>query len=61
MCYACSFEFSVANLLYVEQGIVPVHNSLDALAAAALSYDYNEGPKLVCYFLIVSVWLFLLV
>ncbi|KAL8533370.1 hypothetical protein ACS0TY_009669 [Phlomoides rotata] len=29
------------------KGIVQVHNSLDALAAAALSYDYAEGPKLV--------------
>lgn len=28
-------------------GNLPVHNSMDALAAAALSYDYNEGPKLV--------------
>ncbi|KAM5572145.1 hypothetical protein ABKV19_012284 [Rosa sericea] len=29
------------------KGNVPVHNSMDALAAAALSYDYDEGPKLV--------------
>ncbi|KAL6573305.1 hypothetical protein OROHE_001764 [Orobanche hederae] len=29
------------------KGKVPVHNSMDALAAAALSYDYDEGPKLV--------------
>ncbi|GER40279.1 pseudouridine synthase family protein [Striga asiatica] len=29
------------------KGSVPVHNSMDALAAAALSYDYEEGPKLV--------------
>lgn len=29
------------------QGNLPVHNSMDALAAAALSYDYDEGPKLV--------------
>lgn len=29
------------------QGNVPIHNSMDALAAAALSYDYDEGPKLV--------------
>ncbi|KAM7502855.1 hypothetical protein LguiB_001759 [Lonicera macranthoides] len=29
------------------KGNLPVHNSMDALAAAALSYDYNEGPKLV--------------
>ncbi|KAL3619715.1 hypothetical protein CASFOL_034627 [Castilleja foliolosa] len=29
------------------KGSVPVHNSMDALAAAALSYDYDEGPKLV--------------
>ncbi|KAH9668010.1 RNA pseudouridine synthase 3 [Citrus sinensis] len=29
------------------KGHLPVHNSMDALAAAALSYDYNEGPKLV--------------
>ncbi|XP_050377128.1 RNA pseudouridine synthase 3, mitochondrial isoform X3 [Argentina anserina] len=28
------------------KGNVPVHNSMDALAAAALSYDYDEGPKL---------------
>lgn len=29
------------------KGNMPVHNSMDALAAAALSYDYDEGPKLV--------------
>ncbi|KAL3835348.1 hypothetical protein ACJIZ3_010084 [Penstemon smallii] len=29
------------------KGSMAVHNSLDALAAAALSYDYDEGPKLV--------------
>uniref|UniRef100_A0A803KQM4 Pseudouridine synthase RsuA/RluA-like domain-containing protein n=1 Tax=Chenopodium quinoa TaxID=63459 RepID=A0A803KQM4_CHEQI len=29
------------------QGNLPVHNSMDALAAAALSYDYEEGPQLV--------------
>lgn len=29
------------------KGGLPVHNSMDALAAAALSYDYEEGPKLV--------------
>ncbi|XVF26468.1 hypothetical protein REPUB_Repub14bG0019000 [Reevesia pubescens] len=29
------------------KGSLPVHNSLDALAAAALSYDNDEGPKLV--------------
>lgn len=29
------------------QGSLDVHNSMDALAAAALSYDYQEGPKLV--------------
>ncbi|XP_062074576.1 RNA pseudouridine synthase 3, mitochondrial isoform X1 [Humulus lupulus] len=29
------------------KGHLPVHNSMDALAAAALSYDYDEGPKLV--------------
>ncbi|KAL5552300.1 hypothetical protein UlMin_002476 [Ulmus minor] len=29
------------------KGHLPVHNSMDALAEAALSYDYNEGPKLV--------------
>lgn len=29
------------------KGNLPVHNSMDALAAAALSYDYEEGPKLV--------------
>ncbi|XVE91123.1 hypothetical protein DITRI_Ditri20bG0129500 [Diplodiscus trichospermus] len=29
------------------KGSLPVHNSMDALAAAALSYDYDEGPKLV--------------
>ncbi|XP_031283260.1 RNA pseudouridine synthase 3, mitochondrial [Pistacia vera] len=29
------------------KGNLPVHNSMDALAAAALSYDYDEGPKLV--------------
>lgn len=34
---------------------MPVHNSMDALAAAALSYDYDEGPKLVSYFFIIDV------
>ncbi|XP_024935005.3 RNA pseudouridine synthase 3, mitochondrial isoform X2 [Ziziphus jujuba] len=29
------------------KGHLPIHNSMDALAAAALSYGYNEGPKLV--------------
>ncbi|XP_031386845.1 RNA pseudouridine synthase 3, mitochondrial [Punica granatum] len=29
------------------KGNLPIHNSMDALAAAALSYDYDEGPKLV--------------
>uniref|UniRef100_A0A803PP04 Pseudouridine synthase RsuA/RluA-like domain-containing protein n=1 Tax=Cannabis sativa TaxID=3483 RepID=A0A803PP04_CANSA len=29
------------------KGHLPIHNSMDALAAVALSYDYNEGPKLV--------------
>ncbi|XP_052170694.1 RNA pseudouridine synthase 3, mitochondrial isoform X2 [Diospyros lotus] len=29
------------------KGNLPVHNSMDALAAAALSYEYDEGPKLV--------------
>lgn len=29
------------------KGNLPVHNSMDALAAAALSYDYEEGPQLV--------------
>ncbi|KAA8519026.1 hypothetical protein F0562_016200 [Nyssa sinensis] len=29
------------------KGNLPVHNSMDVLAAAALSYDYDEGPKLV--------------
>ncbi|KAL4554544.1 hypothetical protein LXL04_039376 [Taraxacum kok-saghyz] len=29
-------------------GNVAVHNSMDALAAAALCYDYDEGPKLAC-------------
>lgn len=29
------------------QGNLPVHNSMDALAAAALSYGNEEGPKLV--------------
>ncbi|KAG8367355.1 hypothetical protein BUALT_Bualt16G0063500 [Buddleja alternifolia] len=29
------------------KGNLSVHNSMDALAAAALSYDYDEGPKLV--------------
>ncbi|EPS65775.1 hypothetical protein M569_09000 [Genlisea aurea] len=31
----------------VKQGIDSVHNSMDALAAAALSYDCEESPKLV--------------
>eukprot|EP01018_Ginkgo_biloba_P027709 Gb_33978 [translate_table: standard] len=29
------------------QGSLGVQNSMDALAAAALSYDYTEGPRLV--------------
>ncbi|KAJ9563330.1 hypothetical protein OSB04_008490 [Centaurea solstitialis] len=29
------------------KGNMAVHNSMDALAAAALCYDYDEGPKLV--------------
>ncbi|KAL9247213.1 hypothetical protein vseg_020668 [Gypsophila vaccaria] len=29
------------------KGNLPVHNSMDALAAAALSYDNDEGPRLV--------------
>lgn len=29
------------------KGNLAVHNSMDALAAAALCYDYEEGPKLV--------------
>lgn len=29
------------------KGNLPVHNSMDALASAALSYDNEEGPKLV--------------
>ncbi|KAK9286065.1 hypothetical protein L1049_014444 [Liquidambar formosana] len=29
------------------KGNLPVHNSMDALAAAALSYNYDEGPNLV--------------
>ncbi|KAJ4845830.1 hypothetical protein Tsubulata_015045 [Turnera subulata] len=29
------------------KGNMPVHNSMDALAAAALCYDYDEAPKLV--------------
>ncbi|KAK1578163.1 hypothetical protein Q3G72_028025 [Acer saccharum] len=29
------------------KGNLPVHSSMDALAAAALSYGCNEGPKLV--------------
>ncbi|MFS7936014.1 putative Macro domain-containing protein [Helianthus anomalus] len=27
------------------KGNLPVHNSMDGLAAAALCYDYDEGPK----------------
>ncbi|XP_057806926.1 RNA pseudouridine synthase 3, mitochondrial [Salvia miltiorrhiza] len=30
------------------KGPVTIHNSMDALAAASLSYNYDEGPKLVC-------------
>ena len=33
------------------QGNLPVHNSMDALAAAALTYDYEEGPQLVSFHL----------
>ncbi|CAH9079306.1 unnamed protein product [Cuscuta epithymum] len=29
------------------KGSLPIHNSMDALAAAALSYDYDVGPRLV--------------
>ncbi|KAH7513734.1 hypothetical protein FEM48_Zijuj11G0012600 [Ziziphus jujuba var. spinosa] len=41
------------------KGHLPIHNSMDALAAAALSYGYNEGPKLVrfiiCFFFFVPI------
>lgn len=29
------------------QGSLPVHNGMDVLAAAALSYGNEEGPKMV--------------
>lgn len=29
------------------KGTIPIRNSMDALAAAALTYEYDEGPKLV--------------
>jgi hypothetical protein len=32
---------------YVGQGGVGIKNSLDELAAACLSYDYSEPPRLV--------------
>lgn len=35
--------------LDVVKGHLPVHNSMDALAAAALSYGCEEGPKLVSF------------
>lgn len=37
----------ILEQLWYCQGTLPVHNSMDALAAAALSYDYDYGPKLV--------------
>lgn len=36
-----------------------VHNSMDALAAAALCYDYDEGPKLVIILELVTALLFI--
>lgn len=41
----------ILKKLWYCQGNLPVHNSMDALAAAALSYDYDEGPKLVSLFI----------
>ena len=35
------------------KGNLPVHNSMDVLAAAALSYGNEEGPKLVRLFLFI--------
>lgn len=37
------------------KGNLPVHNSMDVLAAAALSYGNEEGPKLVRLFLFIWV------
>ncbi|XP_075658620.1 uncharacterized protein LOC142628394 [Castanea sativa] len=31
------------------KGNLPVHSRMDALAAATLCYDYDEGPKLVSF------------
>lgn len=36
-------------MLWVLQGNLPVHNSMDALAAAAFSYGSEESPKLVSF------------
>ncbi|KAG2390262.1 RNA pseudouridine synthase [Vigna angularis] len=45
--YPNADEIKYLQRLVIYKGSLPVHNSMDALAAAALSYDYDEGPKLV--------------
>ncbi|KAJ6937863.1 hypothetical protein NC652_012222 [Populus alba x Populus x berolinensis] len=48
----CNFQEDSALLVLNKppkvpvKGNMPIHNSMDALAAAALSYGYDEGPKL---------------
>lgn len=43
------FLFLPNSYWNIWQGNLPVHNSMDALAAAALTYDYEEGPQLVSF------------
>ncbi|XP_020217150.1 RNA pseudouridine synthase 3, mitochondrial isoform X6 [Cajanus cajan] len=45
--YPNADEIKYLQRLLIYKGNLPVHNSMDALVAAALSYDYDEGPKLV--------------
>ncbi|XP_020541305.1 RNA pseudouridine synthase 3, mitochondrial isoform X2 [Jatropha curcas] len=45
--YPNADEIEYLQRLVKYKGNLPVHNSMDALAAAALTYDYDEGPKLV--------------
>jgi len=52
--YAKALDFQDSAILVLNKppkvpmkGHLPVHNSMDVLAAAALSYGNEEGPKLV--------------
>ncbi|XP_055824074.1 RNA pseudouridine synthase 3, mitochondrial isoform X2 [Solanum dulcamara] len=45
--YPNADEIAYLQRLVFYKGNLPVHNSMDALAAAALSYEYDTGPRLV--------------